>query len=55
MLNNIGFLGLAMIALVVVLPIWLIAKLANGKAKGRKRIADAIEEIAKSQSDKGQK
>ncbi len=46
MLNNIGLSGIVMIALVFVLPIWLIVTLSKRKAKERKRIADALEEIA---------
>lgn len=58
MLNNIGLPGITLILLMLLifaLPIWLIVKLSNRKASERKRIADALEEIAKSQSDNGRK
>lgn len=46
-LNNIGPPGLLLIVLVVGLPIFLISRSSKRKAAERKRMADALEEIAK--------
>ncbi|SDX41464.1 hypothetical protein [Litoreibacter albidus] len=53
MLNNIGLPGLFLIfiALVVILPIGLIVSSNKRKAAERKRMADALEAIAKSKKD----
>ena len=55
MLNNIGPTGLILILflilLVVVLPIFLISRSSRRKAAEQTRIADALEEIAKSKKD----
>lgn len=48
MLNNIGLPGLIFVFVLVVLPIFLIVRSSQRKAKERARIADALEEIAKS-------
>lgn len=54
MFNNIGIPGLVLLLLVVGLPIWLIMKIMKSskrKATGQKRIADALEDIAKSKKN----
>ena len=50
MLNNIGLPGLLMISLFVFLPIVLMIRSGKRKAADQKRIADALEEIAKSKT-----
>ncbi|MHC9236756.1 hypothetical protein ACX9MO_14075 [Pseudooceanicola sp. 502str34] len=47
MLNNIGLPGLLLIVLLVGLPIFLIVRSSKRKAAERKRMSDALEEIAK--------
>ncbi len=54
MLNNIGLPGLLMILLIFVLPIclivWLIVRIVRSssrKAADQKRMADAVEELAR--------
>lgn len=54
MFNNIGIPGLVLLILVVGLPIWLIVKIMKSskrKATEQKRIADALEDIAKSKKN----
>ncbi|WP_158308162.1 hypothetical protein [Roseobacter litoralis] len=51
MLNNIGLPGLLLILLIVVLPIWLIMRSSKRKANEQARIADALEDIAKSKKN----
>lgn len=54
MFNNIGIPGLVLLLLVVGLPIWLIVKIMKSskrKATEQKRIADALEDIAKSKKN----
>lgn len=51
MLNNIGLPGLLLILLVFVLPVWLIRRSSKRKANEQRRIADALEEIAKSKRE----
>ncbi|WP_196941897.1 preprotein translocase subunit YajC [Pseudooceanicola algae] len=46
-LNNIGLPGLLIIVLLFGLPIFLISRSSKRKAAERKRMADALEEIAK--------
>ncbi len=51
MLTNVGLPGLLILLLVFVLPIWLIIRGSKRKANEQKRIADALEEIAKSKDN----
>ena len=53
MLNNIGLPGLILIGLVLWLVIWLVKPSARklDEAADQKRIADALEQIAKSKKD----
>ncbi len=51
MLNNIGLPGLIFLVLVIGLPVWLIRRSSKRKSIERTRIADALEEIAKSKAD----
>ncbi len=57
MLNNIGLPGLVVVfgvlLVFLVLPIWLITRSGGRKAKDQARIADALEEIAKSRKEQG--
>jgi cbb3-type cytochrome oxidase subunit 3 len=53
MLNNIGLSGLLVLFLLVILPIWLIIRSSKRKAQQQARIADALEEIAKSKKNAG--
>jgi hypothetical protein len=48
MLNNIGLPGLILLLVIIGLPIFLILRSGGKKAAEQKRIADAIEAIAKS-------
>ena len=48
MLNNIGLPGLIVLMLIIGLPIWLITRSSKKKSKEQARIAEALEEIAKS-------
>ncbi|WP_282059468.1 hypothetical protein [Roseobacter litoralis] len=51
MLKNIGQPGLLLILLIVILPIWLIMRSSKRKANEQARIADALEDIAKSKKN----
>ncbi|WP_170506304.1 Sec-independent protein translocase TatA [Ruegeria arenilitoris] len=51
MLNNIGLPGILLLLVVVVLPIFLIVRGSKRKTAEQKRIADALEEIAKSKKE----
>lgn len=51
MLNNIGLPGLFLLVLIIGLPTWLIRRSSKRKSREQARIADALEEIAKSKSD----
>ena len=51
MLNNIGLMGI--LVLIIGLPIWLITRSSKRKTSEQARIADALEEIAKSKIDGG--
>ena len=53
MIGNIGVPGLILILLVVGLPIWLITRSSKRKSKEQARIAEALEEIAKSKNSQG--
>ena len=55
MLNNIGLPGIFLLILLVGLPIFLISRSGKRKAAERQRMADALEEIAKSKTDKSPK
>jgi flagellar biogenesis protein FliO len=48
MLNNIGPTGLIFLLLIIGLPIWLIRRSSKRKSKEQARIAEALEELAKS-------
>jgi flagellar biogenesis protein FliO len=48
MLNNIGPAGLIFLFLIIGLPIWLIRRSSKRKSKEQARIAEALEELAKS-------
>ncbi|MDT8325935.1 MAG: hypothetical protein RQ750_00925 [Roseovarius sp.] len=47
MLNNIGLPGLLLILIIIGLPIWLIVRSSKRKSKERARIAEALEDLAK--------
>jgi uncharacterized membrane-anchored protein YhcB (DUF1043 family) len=47
MLNNIGLPGLMLIMLIIGLPIWLIVRSSKRKSKEQARIAEALEDLAK--------
>lgn len=47
MLNNIGLPGLLILLIIIGLPIWLIVKSSKRKSKEQARIAEALEDLAK--------
>jgi preprotein translocase subunit YajC len=47
MLNNIGLPGLMLLVLLIGLPVWLIVRSSKRKSKEQARIAEALENLAK--------
>jgi flagellar biogenesis protein FliO len=48
---DIGLMELMFLALIIGLPIWLVMRSSKKKSSESARIADALEEIAKSKSE----